>query len=404
FTRATLPAELAFAPAAGGGGFSFTASSLHVLSQGGQQPPTAEEDWRPITSNTEPGVVAVQVLRLRVANPASYATGQGVTLTISDAANAYAGQLVLANIDHGPTYTFEVRTYSAASSATPINIVQFSYNKQTPPAYQYIDLLDRALQFGQVLAAAAAPYRLDLTRQGMVADYARAYTAQAAGGTAQVGTLGTPVVPAAGAAFASLPGGSLVLTSRNQQLPARSYVLEYGAILVVQPDGASMAAAPAFSVAQVAGQVRIAWVVPGLTGSAGSVAGPPGAQVALVPAGRQVDLHATAPCVKFTLATAHGRVWSAHWADALAAALPSNTPGPSPFAPPANCAPPAGCTPAPGLAAPTTQVQYHACFTATTATLLVYGLNTSNAPVVDDVAVDLRAGAVLAMPHATGSG
>lgn len=404
FTRAVRPADLAFAPTAAGNGFAFTASSLHITSINGQGPPTAETDWTPVTTNTEQNIVTVQNLRLRVSNPASYTTGQSVTLTISDAANAYAGQLILYNIDHGPTYTFEVRTYSAASSVTPVNIFQLNYDKQNPPTYQYIDLLDRAFQFNQVLAVASTPYRLDLSRNGMVADYARAYVAQAGTGTTQVGIVGTPVTPAANSAVSSLGGGALTLTRLNQQYPQQTYVLEYGAIILVQPDGLVMAAPPSFRASQVAGQLNLDWVVPGLTGTASSVTGPPSAQVALSPTGTTVDLQATAPCAKFTLGTSYGQVWSGYWASVLAEALPTNAPGAPPYAPPANCDPPAGCTPPPGVAVPTGPVQYYTCYTSTSAALLVYGLNTGSAPVIDDIVLHLRGGALLAAAKASATG
>ncbi|HUR61595.1 MAG TPA: hypothetical protein VM286_04445 [Candidatus Thermoplasmatota archaeon] len=404
FTRAVRPADLAFAPAGSGNGFGFYSSSLHVLSRNGQPPPTAESDWKAIATNTEANIVSIQNLRLRIADPASYTTGQSVLLTISDAANAYAGQMKVNNIDHGPTYTFEVLVYSAASAATPINIVQLNFDKGSPPAYQYIDLLDRSFQFNQVLSAAATPFRLDLTRNGMVADYARTYTAQSSGGTTTVGNIGTPVTPAANVAVTSLGGGTLMLTSHNQQYPQQTYVLEYGAVILVQPDGAVMASAPSFQVAQVAGQVKLDWVVPGLTGLSGAVTGPPSAQVALAPIGSRIDLQATAPCAKFTLGTSYGLVWSSFWNTVMASALPANAPGTPPFAPPVNCDPPAGCVPPPGVSVPTGPVQFYTCYTTTSATLLVYGLNTATTPVVDDVFLNLRGGAILTTPKSSATG
>jgi hypothetical protein len=382
FTSPGLPAGLAYAPAPTGGGFALSAPQVHILTQNGVQIFAGSETWTTlVSSGTVSNATAVQNLRLRIPNPASYTTGQSVTLTISDAADAYAGKLTLTNIDHGTDYTYEIKVYSASSSTTPVNIVQLNFDKNNPPAYQYIDLLVRDFQLNQVLASASTPFRVDLSLNGMSADYTISYVAQApGGGTTQVGNTGRLVPNYA----ASLAGGSLTFTSHNNQYLDQTYILEHGAVVLAQPDGNAMQVPPEFTASLLAGQVTLTWVVPALTGPATTVSGPVAGTVTLQPAGNRIDITATAPSLTFTLTTLHPSVWTQYWTTTLQAAGLTVT---------GTCA-----------SGNPSNLQFCTSSTATSATLTVYGLQTASGSTVDDILLNLKGAEIQATPKAAGSG
>jgi hypothetical protein len=367
-----LPAEASLAPAAAGSGFTATSPQLRILSRNGQQLFAGGESWQAVAGNTVSDVAAVHNLRVRIAEPASHGTNDSVAVAITDAAGRAAGRVDIVHIDHELTYTLELRTYAASSATTAVTIVQEEHSKGSPPAYLYLDLLRRDLQFAQVLAAAAPPFRLDITRNGMDADHTIAYTAQVAdGGTVLVGQAGLVVPDYA----ATLPGGSLIVAAPNQRYPAQTYVLEHGGLLLVQPDGAAMAVGPALTATVGAGQVSLSWTVPALSVPATTVAGTGAASVQLQPAGARTELTAAAASVTFTLATRHGAVWADHLAAVMEAA--GLTVGPCASGNPA------------GL---------NACVAADAAqaTLTVYGLQASASSTLDDITLTLKGATIQA--------
>lgn len=370
----TPPAELAFAPPGPGEGLSVSSPQLRIQSQGGRAIYGGSETWITIVSGSSiHNVTAVDHVRLRIPTPASWATGNSVTLSVLGPGGAYAGKFVVRNIDHGATYTYEHQTFSSQSQTTPISIMQESYNKQTPPPYHYIDLLRSEFLFTDVLRAAPTPFGLELARQGMEADYTAAYSVLASGGTTQVGNVGL-IVPNFQLDMAA---GSLQLTSRNQQFPAQAYILEHGAVIVSQADGTVMAIAPQFTVSVIAGQVNLAWVAPALTGTSTAVAGPTQASVTFEATGERIDLVATAARISLTLPTAYASTWTQYWSETLQRA---------------------------GLTSSGANPQFTTTTTATSATLDLFGLQSDPASTVDDISMTLKAASIHTTARASATG
>lgn len=371
FSGPSLPGALGFAPSAAGTGFRVTSPQVHIQEQGGRRVFAGSETWQQVASGGSiPSVQAIDHLRLRIPVPHTWATGDSVTLQVTDADGLFAGKFDLHNIDHGSTYSYEYQTFAATSPTVPVTIVQDNFDKQNPPDYQYIDLLRSEFLFEDVLNQVKAPFTIALTRNVMNADYAASYVIQTpGGGTTTVGG-GGRLVPNFSQ---TLGGGAVSFVQPNNQYPSQTYILEHGAIIVVQQDGAAMQVPPQFAVQVGGGEVDMDWVVPALGGSAATVAGPTAAAVTLEPTAGRVDFVATGPSFAFTITTLYGSLWTQHWATVMQAA---------------------------GLTSSGANPQFTVAYTATTATLTVNGI--SPAATVDDVVLTFKGATILASVEAAG--
>lgn len=316
FRGARLPGDLSLEPAAAGTGLRLSTNQARLLSENGQSLFVGSESWTAfVTGDTLNNVGQVQNLRLRISTPADWNTGDSVTMTVTNATGAYAGKLVVTNINRGvasggPTYSFRFETFAASSTTIPVSIREVSFSKENPPPYQYFNLLDEDISlFKQVLAGAQAPATLTMTRFNMDASWTAAYTAvNPSGGSTQVGTSGT-LVPDFNRRLLS---GSLTMASNNQHFVEQSYTLEHGAVILSQPDGDVMFVAPSMSANVVAGIADVRWVLPAIQGSATTISGPTSASVTAQPGGSS-SFVATMPCLHVELTTRHGAVWAQYW-------------------------------------------------------------------------------------------
>jgi hypothetical protein len=373
FSGGGLPADLAFGPPPGGGGFSLTSPQIRILSRDGTSTFGGNENWITVASGGSiTSIAAINNLRLRVINPATYSTGDSVTLNLVGPGNAYAGKILLRNIDHGNTYTFELQTFASASPTTPSSITQHTFNKQLPPQYQYLNLLDPVYQFANILASASKPLDIHLTRFNMNADYTASYLMQVGNGTVPVGNPGITVPNYS----LQQPGGSLQVQARNSEFVRQTYTMEHGAVILAQPEGSIMLVPPQFSARVVAGQVSLSMVMPAMTGSAATVTGPSLASVTLTPAGSRTDLVATAARLAISLSTASPAVWSNFWTETLQAAGLTNT----------------GADP-----------QFSTTTNSTTATLNLFGLNSAPSSTVDDVVLTIKSANIEVTTRAAGT-
>lgn len=360
-------AEVSLHPAAAGQGFALSTNQAHVFSQDGASLFAGSETWtQVIAGDTITNVGSVQNLRLRITNPASWGTGDSISVHLTNATGAYAGKMVVTNIDHGTTYSLRFETFAASSPTIPVTITEEAFNKNSPPTYQYIDLLRQDFQFRQVLALAQAPSALTLERNNLDVDYTAAYTVvNAGGGSTQVGGGGTLVPDFA----RRILSGSLVVASRNQQYADQTYVVEHGAVILAQPDGAVMYVAPSMSVNVVAGVVDVRWVVPGVQGVATTVSGPATATVNLNP-GTPASFVASMPILNVALTTLYGDVWAQHWTTLLQSA---------------------------GLAYGT---EFTVTSNTTAAQLSIRGLQSDPDSLVDDLVMNFRGATLTATPRA----
>lgn len=353
FTSSNGPGTVAFKPSPAGVGFSFASPRLTLLGQDGANLYMLNEAWDPIAATeATANVASVEHLRIRITNPEALADGRAVTLTLLDDDGAYAGKLVVLNRDSGSEYSLVVRVYSAASATTPITQSTDGWKKTaTDQANYYVDALEPAFGFSAVLAAAGKPMTLSWATNMTTAAAALVHTDATTG---QVGASGLAVPNFQHSA----DGGRLVVERQNQRFPAQRYLLEHGALLLAQPDGAAMVAPPAFAASSANGITTVSWAVPELIGAPTTVGGSRSAQVAVVPLGPRVDLAAFAARLTFTLATEHPAVWAAYFDETLRDA---------------------GLNPAAG--------HYAVATGAGTVTLQLFGLTADPASTADDLAL-----------------
>lgn len=367
FSSHRLPSTLELAPAATGQGVRLSTSQANVLMLNGQQLFAGSESWtQVVTGNTLESVGTISNLRLRITNPASWSTGDSVSLVVTNATGAYAGKIIVTNFDHGDSYTLRFETFARSSPTIPVTITEDNFDKKSPPTYQYIDLLRQDLQFKQVLGLATTPMTVTLNRNNLNVDYTAAYTVvNAGGGSTQVGSGGV-LVPNFSRMVAS---GILEVQSNNQRFVDQTYTVEHGAVILSQPDGAHMYIPPTFQARLIAGVTDIRWVLPAIQGSGLTLSGPATATLGLAP-GTPQSFVASMPRLDVTLNTAHGPVWAQHWSTVLQSA---------------------------GLLYGT---QFTVASNATSATLSLLGVQTSPSSTVDDIVVTFQASQLTVTPRA----
>jgi len=351
FQGSSAPGTLALQPAPGS--FTLSAPQLTFAAQQGTDLFDLSESWTPVPSGTTLGNVAsVDHLRLRLHNPSTLPNNGVLSLTVLDGSGAYAGKLTLTNLDEQSDFALVARVYSAASSTSPITEQLQSWKKTTPDPDFYLDALAPSLGFAAVLHGQPGTFSLRWANGLPGAEETMVYTT---GGAAQIGSTGVAVPDY----VRTTSSGVLVAGRSNQRFPTQAYSLEYGALLLSQPDGDAMVAPPAFGARLDGGQLQVSWSLPQVTGGPSLVGGARAAQLTVVPLGARLALHAAASRLGFTLATAHPAAWAAYFDGTLRDA---------------------GLDPAAG--------QYHVATTANSVTLDLYGPVAAPNDATNDIHLD----------------
>lgn len=316
----TLPGSVAFTPSAPGAGFALRADPLRLQSRNGLDFFGLGEQWTAFpAATTVQDVVRVDHLRVRVDMiPGNYSDGASATLTLTNATGAFAGRAVVTFRDFPSEQALETTVYDASGRAISSDVEAFF--QQTSVDYFYVDLLDPSLLFRSVLASAAAPFDVALSRSGLDADYTLAAM------TVSGPTAGQGGFVVDDYAFEA-PSGRLALDARNERFPRQSYVVENGAVLVVQDDGAAMRVPPPVRVAASSTQVLLSWTMPGLAGDSAAVSGSSSVSLVAAPTEERTDLVGVARQVTLRIPTAYPAVWQAWLDDTLRAAGLSPTGG-----------------------------------------------------------------------------
>jgi hypothetical protein len=354
-------------------GFNISTPQAHLLSSGSYTLYGGTETWYTLTSSgTVENILSILHMRLRIKDANVQGRfcpdSQNVTLSLTDADGQDAGRFVLTCLSQGsgPTFTFRYTTFAPYQSQ-PISVNEEAFAKQQPPEYQYVDVLNPELQFDDVVRATKPPFKVSLSRShtDMKADYTMAYVVQTPDGQSTVVGETGRLIPNWSVKLAS---GSLSFQGRSSYYPQQKFILEHGGVILTQPEGKVFAIVPQFTASLVAGQVKVAWVLPGLAGDSTGVSGPSSATITFTPTGAAFQYRLTMPRLTATLATQHGELWVSHWTNTLLAAGLTNT-GPNP--------------------------QFSANSNATSATLSIFGLQSDPAGTVDDIQLTLKAATIL---------
>ncbi len=321
FRSASQAAELGFEPGDAGGGVLLSSPRLTVLVSGGRSfyGITDPSNWAIIdgTADTYLDIEGVRALRLRILLPPTltyYTDGDNALLDMYDSSGTHFGQAVVTFRDLPSEWALQVQIYADTDSDGAVDDevssdLEAFFQQTGSLQYMYIDLLDPSLLFDAILASGDGPLEMRLTRNGLEADYVVVYDAAGGGGVGTSGgAIGLILEPYAPAPY---EGGLLRFSANNQQFVAQDYVIEHGAVLRVQPDGAVMAVEPNFAVTRGTVQTRLDWALPSLLGVGQQLGGTHSASVSLDPSGSRDSFEGTAYSFTLSIPSAYPSPWEA---------------------------------------------------------------------------------------------
>jgi hypothetical protein len=295
------------------------ANQALILSNNGVAITGLNPQWLPVPGAPVTGVTTVQALRIRITLN-SNAVGQSVNLSVTDRNSDLVG-FVIVEVTRDPPEALVTTTSYQAPNTVLAGVTEGAHQKIL---YEYFtDVLDPSLLFDQVLASAETPLSFTFTKSdpAFQADYVMTYGTDASGGSALVGT---------GAGLLKLPyvatysGGSLVYKASSAYHVPQTYILENGALILAQDDGAVFKIPPSFSVSRSATLVSLGMTVPSLSGSAQSLSGASNVKITTTGSGNN-DINALMPRLQLTLTTDYPTLWRDFWDEQFAAAGLSST-------------------------------------------------------------------------------
>lgn len=309
-----------FTPAAAGTGVSLsTPNPVTIMRRNGEALFALDPDWPDFVDDELTNVASIQHMRLRIdliedTTGDSYLDPDSFRYNYGDTVTLYVYE---ATDDINP-YATIVATYQNAGSEAEITLQFYEGNEVTGEElssdseamfqgtniqHLYFDLLDGAYFFEPLLAAGQAPFRLELVENGIVADYQIAFTDPDSGGIA--GGSGK-----AEASFASVTeSGTLTVEARNERYVDQTFVLEHGAVVLVQHDGANIVVPPALGIQTSASLASFTWTVPALSGEAIAKSGSRSLNAVATPTGTVDEAWFTASRLAVDIPTSYGAAW-----------------------------------------------------------------------------------------------
>lgn len=341
FQSSSAPGTLRFTPAAPGTGLTLSSTQLTIETTGGTDLFGLSETWNSVGAggNTVTNVTRIDHLRMRIIDPAN---NQGqLTLTLTDVNGNCAGVLTLVDtVQGGSDNNVESSVFAARSppgptcASTALSIEDWNEKKQLSPPYFYWDAFDANSQFPAVIAAAHYPLTVAFTRVTLQGDWTMAYDVVTPGGGGHVGGSGQVVPNYSSVAL----GGRLSASKSNLRYPSQTYTIEYGAVVLDQPEGSVFAVPPLLSVSSTPTGTLVTATVISLTGSQAVLSGLDQASVALASTDPGLDMQAFGPQITFSLLTTHPTLWGTFWDTTLKAAGLSSASGQYTVATTANSA------------------------------------------------------------------
>ncbi len=340
FSRDTVPGTISFAPDRAP--VSVTAEEMRVLRQGVVTTFATGESWEDPVGGTATinNVFEVQHLRLRVINAICWDANSYVQLDITDAngeggryrfsvkagnpSDGFISTVMLDKTDpdstiydQGESFFHEPNECNALTepAADCSDAQSLLASGDAKPWWE--DLLAPELHFSDVLAAAATPFTLDLTTNAggsysACGQYTISYleTDPGGGSTVLVGNSGVVVSPY----IRETGGGSIEVQVPTQELPQQKFVLEGGAVILVQEGEGTMIVPPAFYVDNVGTKTKVILSQIGLTGLSDSFTRK-GSVAVTVDGQTSTPVIATAPGMWYRIATDYPGIWCDHFTE-----------------------------------------------------------------------------------------
>jgi hypothetical protein len=323
-----LGGRASFTPAPTGSGVSVSSThEVSIVRRNGENLFSLDDDnWQPDFVDGEvENVASISHLRERIdlviagdsmldPSGATYTDGDRIVLDIYAATDDLdpVATVITTFHDTGSEIWFTIELFD--QNGDEISSDFESAFQQINEEYMYFDLLDGALFLEPMLAAAAAPFRLDLTEDGLIGDYQLAYVDADSGGIAGGAGVTEP-------SFSEVTeSGALSVEFQNQHFVDQTFVMEHGAVLLVQSGAAVMAVPPAIGIQSSGSLTGIAWTVPGVDGEAIAQSGGRALNVLATPTGTVNEVWLGAYELRLDIPTSYGAAWCDHLDLLLAAA------------------------------------------------------------------------------------
>lgn len=286
------------------------------------------ETWDTIGSSDEVRD-ATQVLNLRmnITGPPCQGTvrncfdnGDNVRATITDSRGDFAGDLT-AYMDRpkdSSTAFIKIQVRTPTKTVVFNNSVHsFQHTDWNPP--YWVNTLNGDYRFDRLLDAARAPYDIRLTENGLDGTFSATYAQDVSGS----GGAGTIIVGGGGILEGNFQrlftGGSLSYESDNLHYPAQAYVIENGALILEQSDGATFKIDPPIEISAGGGAAIVGLGVPALQGESTSFTGSRTTAVRLSTTSSQGAV-GSAGSFNITFHTAYPDLWETFLEEELARA------------------------------------------------------------------------------------
>lgn len=302
-----------------------TIDTLRLQRVNGSEVGGATESWATVTDETLTDVLRVTSFRLKIAEISSDHADENVTVAVTDRHGKAAGDLRVNVTDSngkgqsGANGAYEVwlRVRDGDQQTLydqPIHSSSGPESAQNGPISPFwIDLLRPEYRFDRVLGNADTPMDIALLPGGLDAEYAVTYEKTGdSGGSVVVGGGGKEVSDL----HRSYQGGQLAYRSSGQALGGQELVLEHGALILAQEDGAVLKASPPFQASLVGERLALSIGLPMLGGGGGAITGS-GTGSLLVQPQAASHLHGEANQLSLNLTTGFPAVWQRIWQDGL---------------------------------------------------------------------------------------
>lgn len=274
----------------------------------------SEESWSGVagaTSLTEIGKVLN--FRLRVHEIGKSHNGHSITVTLTDGLGAYAGEFEVHQESNPPDSDIYYTVRNAAGEEIFDNAYAIHNANDYGP--YWVDLLDSEFRFDRVLSEAEPPISITLTENQFTGDFTITY--QEAGPDGRiVGNSGSFVTDWK----RKFDGGTFSYTSENAYFVRQDLVIDNGALVLDQSDGAIFKVPPAFDVAFLGTRVNLDFTLPVLEGDTTTLSSQ-GTAVVRTTAKQPTFLGASTSNLTIEISSRYPQLWADHLRGELLAAF-----------------------------------------------------------------------------------
>ncbi len=274
FSPPTVPAALTFDP--GTANVHLETDALLMYERNGQGLGTIDEDFKAVSASTTlEDAVQFEHFRIKINNPHTEvgpaADDASINIRVQRQDTIFQGdvRITITSPGDGDPATVGFKIGVKVRGPTSVTVYEGGqwFHAGETPSVVYVDLMDPALHFVDVLQAAQNPMDVVITENGIASQYAAVYfftSGEEAVLTGESGLLVTDFE-------ADYVGGTLRHESNPTYFMPQRYVVENGALILDQNGVHVMRGDPAFRVAIVADVTFVRWTLPSFVGQADSI-------------------------------------------------------------------------------------------------------------------------------------